>query len=67
MISLWIYVAMTLLLTIGYILLLIYTDGSARHVNSVCFLMTLLMCACVSTMFLIALDGAIDLTYGNRV
>ena len=64
MISPWIYIAMSVALTIFYILLLIYTDGSTRHVNSVCVLMTFILCAIVSTMFLIAIDGAINIAYG---
>ena len=65
MISLWIYVTMTLLLTIGYILLIIYVDGSIRHVTCKYILITFLLCAAVSTMFLTAIDCAIDISNGG--
>lgn len=65
MISPWIYVVMSIFLTMFYIFLLIATDGSALHVNSVCVLMTFILCAIVSTMFLIAIEGAINITYGT--
>ena len=65
MFSPWIYIATATALTIFYILLLIATDGSTRHINRVCVLITFLICAVVSIMLLTAIGGAIDIAYGK--
>ncbi len=65
MISLWIYIVTSLALTAGYIFLIISIDGSTRLVNTGCVAMTFLMCALVSTMFLVAADGALHIMYGD--
>lgn len=66
MISPLAYVIMSIFLTIFYILLSIATDGSTRHINCICVLMTFLLCTIVSIMFLTAVGGAIDIANGSR-
>ena len=65
MISLWVYAAMTILLTAGYALLVISASGSTHLITLPRVLVTFLLCAGVSTMFLIAIDGALSITYGD--
>lgn len=63
MINTWSYVIMPILLTVGYSLIIIIASRSTRLIDGPYLLLTFLLSAGISAVFLTALDGALHLAY----
>ena len=63
MLLLWISLGLAIFLSCTYILLIILLEGSARHIDSRCFLTTYVLCLGVSVMMVVAIHGAMNIIH----
>jgi hypothetical protein len=67
MLLLWISLGIGIILTILYLLLMVVIDGTPRHIDCTCIIITFVLCVGVSMMFVVAIDGIISIIHDTRV